>query len=96
MIEIYYLDGNVKKFDLNTVNDLKDLGKSKIKNIWVDSTNSTKEEIEIIKNHFQLHNLTAEDLFTQNTRIKVEEFDNYLFSVFYGIKKHKDKTFFFN
>ncbi|MBU0460487.1 MAG: magnesium/cobalt transporter CorA [Nanoarchaeota archaeon] len=83
MIEIYYFDKTVKK------GNLKDLDKLKNKKIWVDVSNISKEEAEILKDKFNLHHLTAEDLVNQRTRIKVEEFTDYLFCVFYGIKKEK-------
>ncbi len=36
-----------------------------------------------------MHPLTQEDLISSNTRVKVEEFPNYLFCVFYAIEKAK-------
>ena len=81
MMEIFYLDKVVKKASL------ADLPNLKKKKIWIDITGITKEESRVIKSFFGLHPLTAEDLVTPNARIKVEEFDNYLFCVFYGIRK---------
>lgn len=83
MIEIFYLDKTVKKASL------ADLPKLRRKKIWIDITGITKDESIVIKSFFGLHPLTAEDLITPNARIKVEEFDDYLFCVFYGIKKSK-------
>jgi len=83
MIEIFYYEN--KKIHKGTVKDLKKL---KDKKIWVDILEMTAEEEELIKKTFKLHPLTSEDLFSRVTRIKVEEFPNYLFCVFYGIQKN--------
>lgn len=83
MIDILYFDKTLKK------GALKDLDKLKTKQIWIDITDITKKEAELIKEKFNLHPLTAEDIVTSNTRIKVEEFPNYLFCVFYSIQKTK-------
>ena len=83
MIEVFYYDGKVKKGSLSDFNMLKD------KSFWVDLTDITDEEKEFVQKAFNLHQLTAEDLLNQNTRIKVEEFSDYLFCVFYGIRKEK-------
>ena len=83
MIEVFYYDGRVKKGSLSDFNMLKD------KSFWVDLTDITDEEKEFVQKAFNLHQLTAEDLLNQNTRIKVEEFSDYLFCVFYGIRKEK-------
>ena len=83
MIDLVYFDGGLKKAKI------ADLDKIKDKPLWVDITSITSEERDIIQKVFGLHPLTSEDLFNSNVRIKVEEFPNYLFSVFYGIKKEK-------
>lgn len=83
MIDIFYFEEGLKKAKLEELENLKE------KQIWVDITNITKEEQELIKNIFELHPLTTEDLYNSNIRIKVEEFPNYLFCVFYGIRKRK-------
>lgn len=54
--------------------------------IWVDASAITKEEAKKLSEKFNLHTLTAEDMINKHTRIKVEEFDNYLFCVFYGLR----------
>lgn len=83
MIEIFYFDKTVKK------GTAKDLNKLKNKQLWIDSTNITKKEVDLIKETFSLHPLTAEDLYSSKVRVKVEEFPDYLFCVFYGIQKTK-------
>lgn len=56
---------------------------------WVDVTNITAEEASLLQEKFDLHPLTVEDLGMARTRIKVEEFNNYLFCVFYSLQKNK-------
>jgi len=83
VIDIFYFDKNLKK------GALKDLDKLKTKQIWIDIIDITKKEADLIKEKFNLHPLTTEDLFNSGIRVKVEEFPNYLFCVFYGIQKTK-------
>ncbi|MBI2549213.1 magnesium/cobalt transporter CorA [Candidatus Woesearchaeota archaeon] len=83
MIDLFYLDGELKRADL------KDLATLKDKKLWLDVTAITKDEAEQLKNILQLHPLTVEDLVKQNTRIKIEEFPDYLLCVFYGLRKNR-------
>ena len=80
MMEIYYYDKGLKK-GLE-----KDLKRLKNKPLWIDIINMTHTDVDLIGDIFDLHPLTKEDLFGQNSRIKVEEFQKYLYCVFYGIK----------
>jgi magnesium transporter len=82
MLDVFEFDKTLQKVDSNKLGSLQ--GK-----IWVDATGITKEEADQLKDKFNLHHLTAEDLVNQNIRIKVEEFSDYLFCVFYGVKKEK-------
>jgi len=84
MIDIFYLDKTVKEGDFKKLEELKD------KPLWIDITNITPEEADSLKTSFNLHKLTMEDMSTSYTRVKVEEFHNYLFCVFYGIKERKN------
>ncbi len=76
-------EDSIKKVDISDINELKD------HTFWVDMTGVTKSEADIIRKTFGLHPLTIEDIVAHNTRIKVEEFDKYLFCVFYGVRKKK-------
>lgn len=84
MIDIFYFDKTLKR------GEVKDFGRLKNKRIWIDITNITKKEAELMKTAFGLHPLTVEDLFHTNTRVKIEEFKNYLFCVFYSLQKNKN------
>lgn len=81
MIEIFKFDDKVEKISLDV---LKATDK-----VWIDMNNITLNESEKIKEKFNLHPLVAEDLLNSPIRVKVEEFEGYLFSIFYGIKNNK-------
>ncbi|MCF7861090.1 magnesium/cobalt transporter CorA [Candidatus Woesearchaeota archaeon] len=83
MIDVYCLDGKLTKGDFGKIEQY--LGKP----LWIDITGITKEDADKLKDLFNLHPLTAEDLHNSPVRIKVEEFNDYLLCVFYGIKKVK-------
>lgn len=78
MMDIFYFDKTLKK------GNVKDLVRLKNKNIWIDATDITKHEADILKNRFNLHPVTEEDILVSHGRIKVEQFPNYLFSTFYS------------
>ena len=83
MIEVFYLDKGIKKAGIEYFH------KGKQAPFWIDITNITKEESDTIGKEFNLHPLTAEDLSNSHVRVKVEEFNEYLFCVFYSIRKAK-------
>ncbi|MDD2777708.1 MAG: magnesium/cobalt transporter CorA [Methanocellales archaeon] len=79
MIEIFFYENGVQRAKISDLKNIKN------KQLWIDITNISEEEKELIQKTFELHPLTAEDLLNSNIRVKVEEFPNYLFCVFYGI-----------
>ena len=80
MLNIFYLDGTVK--ETKNLDEIKGIA-------WVDVTDLTQEESKKLSEKFKLHPITEEDLQNTLTRIKIEEFDDYLFCVFYGILESK-------
>ncbi len=68
----------------------EELQRLKNKKVWLDITNITHEEADLVREIFSLHPLSAEDLYNSPVRVKVEEFPEYLFCVFYGIEKNKN------
>lgn len=82
-MDIFYFDKQLKR------GTIEQLPKLKNKRVWVDIRNITKHEAEILRDTFGLHPLTAEDLLNANTRIKVEEFQNYVLCIFYGVQRTK-------
>lgn len=83
MIQAYILDDGLKEIKNEEIKE------SLSKTIWVRSVSMTKEEAGILKDAFNLHPLTVEDLVHDKIRVKVEQFDNYLFCVFYGMRGDK-------
>lgn len=86
MIDVYYFDKRLKKSDPSK---LKMLQQQK-KRVWVDLTDPNHHDISQIKDIFSIHPITSEDLLTHNTRAKIEEFDDYIFVILYGIYKQKN------
>jgi magnesium transporter len=80
MMEHFYLEKVVKKSDR-----LEDK-----RPVWIDVTNMSKEEENLLKERFNLHPLTSEDLYNDGIRIKIEEFNDYLLCIFYGARKEKE------
>ncbi len=78
MMDIWCLDKTLRK------GDPKALSQCKGKPLWIDVTNISKSEAELLRDAFDLHPVTVEDILHRRTRIKVEEFPHYLFCVFYG------------
>src|SRR3989338_4667898 len=84
MMDIFYFDRKLMKARP------EQLPKIKNRRLWIDVSNITKQEAELLKDVFNLHPLTAEDLLNANTRIKIEEFRNHLLCIFYGVQKKKN------
>lgn len=57
---------------------------------WLDSLNPTIEELGMLMKAFGIHPLTAEDIRVQETREKVELFNNYYFVCFRSFVQNKD------
>jgi magnesium transporter len=54
--------------------------------IWIDLQSPTQEEVNSIKEIFQIHPTTEEDITLNHTRIKYEEFEENTLIVFKGIE----------
>ncbi len=83
MIEIFYFDRKLRKAEIG------ELGRIKNKRLWIDVYDITAKESQILQKAFKLHPVTVEDIENPNTRIKVEDFVDYLFCIFYGCQKKK-------
>src|SRR3989344_8137143 len=78
---------NGKNIQIVENQELKKLLTKSKNRIWIKASNITKEEKIILKEIFNIHPTTIEDISTRYTRIKYEEFDEYTFIIFKGIKK---------
>ncbi len=83
MIEIYYYDKGIVK-----IAKISELAKIKKKKVWIDITNLTKVEADLLRKTFDIHPLSLDDLI-KPTRVKVELFHKYMFCVFYVLKKNR-------
>jgi magnesium transporter len=79
MLEIFYLDGKLKRGSLEILPRIKN------KLMWIDAVNINKLEADVLVKTFNLHQLTIEDIFRPHIKGKIEEFPNYIFFVLYGI-----------
>jgi magnesium transporter len=87
MAEVYILGKDIRStaFSRDNVKKALKLGQK----VWIDLVNPTKEQVSILKDIFNLHPVTVEDILHRDTRIKVETFNSYVFIVMYGICDHK-------
>jgi magnesium transporter len=93
MIEAYKYDGSsVRLIPFEEVVFSHEHTEHTTEKYWIDIIHLTEAERDSLKNKFNLHMLTVEDLFSRNVRIKVESFDHYLFCIFYGLMKSKTKV----
>ena len=81
-MDIFVYDGSI-------VNKVSSLDEINTDLVWIDITNITKDEESLVQKHFNLHPLSAEDLYNNNIRIKVEEFNDYVLCIFYALVKAK-------
>lgn len=65
----------------------EELKKSTKTTYWVDLDNSNSKEIALIKDFFDIHPTAEEDILSNQTRIKYEEFEENTMIVFQGIDK---------
>lgn len=80
MIEIFALNGKAERVDKKIASIKKG------KRVWINLVKPLKEEIEELK-PLNIHPTTQEDLRKPHQRPKIDEFDNYLYIVIYGLDK---------
>jgi len=86
MMEVLCFDRGVRRASQAEIRSLVRLKKR----LWIDLISPTESEVALLKEAFSLHPITAEDIVTKNTRVKVEVFENYMLVVLYGIYKNKN------
>jgi len=84
VIRSYYClaDGDVEVFD--NVADFDKMISKKESVLWVDLRDPTDEESFILTHDFKFHPLAIEDVMTEKTRTKLDDYNDYLFGVFSG------------
>ena len=80
----------IKIFSLSK-NKLKEITQEEIKkdkktSYWVDLSCSNMSEIKLIRENFNIHPTTEEDILSNQTRTKYEEFEDNTAIIFHGIK----------
>ncbi|HJW97337.1 MAG TPA: magnesium/cobalt transporter CorA [archaeon] len=79
MIEAFVLDKGIKP--------AKSLSTSR--RIWVDVTDPSKQNLGSLAKSFRLHSLTLEDVSKTGNRVKLEQFQEYIFIITYGLHSGK-------
>jgi magnesium transporter len=72
--------------------ELKHYVGKKLNTIWVDISHVTNEETNILKEVFKIHPTTIEDIFSQQTPVKYEVFEDYKVIIFKGINQIKKNS----
>lgn len=80
-----YKNGKTKEIEYNIASVQKLLKEKTF--FWIDSTGIEKNEVEALCSTLKLHHLVIEDIETVGGRTKLEEYDDYLFLVTYGISR---------
>lgn len=88
MMQIYALSN--KKIQQIEQSELQE---KKFDKVWIDIKSITKEESVLLQEACNIHPLIVEDFLHADSRIKVEEFSDYLFLVFYTFRKKKQFKF---
>lgn len=78
---------NGKTLQIAENQELKKLSAKGKNKLWIKASNITPEEKIILKEIFNIHPTTIEDISTRHTRVKYEEFEEYTCIIFKGIKK---------
>jgi magnesium transporter len=54
--------------------------------LWVDVDNANRHQVAVLEKLFRFHHLAIEDTLNPNSRVKVEDYDEYLFIVIRGVR----------
>ena len=60
---------------------------------WFDVDDPNKDDLELLGRNFSLHDLTVEDISSGKQRVKVDEYEEYIFAVCKGVSITKDREF---
>lgn len=72
--------------------ELKDYLDKKTTYLWIRASDVSDEELTILKEMFNIHPTTIEDIFSTQTRVKYEEFEEYTLVIFKAIKSVTDNS----
>lgn len=57
--------------------------------VWVDIDSSNRHQLAVLEKVFRFHPLAIEDTLSHNSRVKLEEYQDYLFMIVRGIRFHE-------
>ena len=77
-------DGSVRR-EL-TPNELSEIVAGGQGVLWVDVDSTQRSQHAVLEKVFQFHPLSIEDTLNPNSRVKLEEYDGYLFSIIRGVR----------
>ena len=86
----YYLapDGSFRR-DLKP-RDLAEVVASGLGELWVDVDSTSRHQHAVLEKIFRFHPLAIEDTLNPASRVKLEEYDNYLFAIVRGVRFHDE------
>ncbi|HJU65592.1 MAG TPA: magnesium/cobalt transporter CorA [Gemmatimonadaceae bacterium] len=66
--------------------ELVEVVRSKRGELWVDIDSANRHQHALLEKLFHFHPLSIEDTLNPNSRVKVEEYDGYLFAIIRGVR----------
>ncbi|HEQ99511.1 MAG TPA: magnesium/cobalt transporter CorA [candidate division Zixibacteria bacterium] len=82
MIRSFYWTPDEEGKEQIGILDFKEMTEVESSILWVDLFNPTDEEFYILTHDFRFHPLSIEDVLSEETRPKVDEYEHYLFVIF--------------
>ncbi len=87
-ITAYSKNGDIKPL---TIEEIEKAIQSEEDAIWIDMTNPSSSDVEMLQSTFHLHPLAIEDIQNQEQRPKAEEFSDHLFIILNPVKLEQDE-----
>ena len=85
MIRIEVLTGNNSHFGAISLEEISDVISDPDNLIWIDLEDPTPHDFQLIAEEFAFHPLAIEDARKQHQRPKLDQYDTFLFIVFYAV-----------
>jgi magnesium transporter len=86
----FFLDDSGASRTELALGEINDILETKRGHLWVDIDIADPAQVEFLKGIRGLHPLAVEDALCQNSRPKLEEYDNCLFVVIIGVRFHEE------
>ena len=85
MIRIQVLTGNNSHYGVIPLEEISDVISDPESLIWIDLEDPTPHDFQLIAEEFAFHPLAIEDARKQHQRPKLDQYDTFLFIVFYAV-----------